>query len=147
MSNVKPIAPPTIEEVDAKLAQIERDLKRFDTLVQEKNDWNAYRYSLLKVTKQEPPPAKREPVSAAALATTDGGNVLGVPYTVQFAEKILKARGAPMTLAEMLDTARKAGWKGSGEDKRDRERFYSAMHRQPDKFVSTAPLTWKLKTS
>jgi hypothetical protein len=144
--NAKPIVPPTLEEVDLRIAKIDQELKRLNVLVQERQDLIAYQHALRKVTKQEPPtPTKPEPMSA--FATTDGGSILGVPYTVRFAEKILKARGASMTLAEMLDAARETGWKGSGDDKRDRERFYSAMHRQPEKFVSPAPLTWELKTS
>src|SRR6202035_1893748 len=96
-----PSVPPTLEEADAKLAEIEKELNRLDILVQERNDWQAYRYSLLKVTKQEARPAT---VPVREAAPVSGGNaeqpiVLegGVPLpltTVDHAEKALKGKGS-----------------------------------------------------
>ena len=135
----KTIAPPTLEEVDARLATIEQELKRLETLVQEKQDWTAYRYSLLKVTKQDAPAApvwQGNGTKPEALAQGTG----------DYAERILTGKPS-MHLDELVAAARKAGWKGSGDDRVDRDRFYSAMHRRPKTFEMTAPQTWRHKPS
>jgi hypothetical protein len=129
----KSIAPPTLEEVDARLAKIEEELKRFETLTQEKQAWMNYRYSLLRVTKQEAPAIPTNGTKPAGTGTMD------------YAERILTGK-ASMHLNDMVATARKMGWEGSGDDKTDRDRVYSAMHRRPDKFEMVAPQTWKLKS-
>jgi len=61
--------PPTLEEADAKLAQIQEELKRLDILIQERNDWTAYRESLMRVTNQIAPPL---PTPAPDTAPADG---------------------------------------------------------------------------
>jgi hypothetical protein len=141
MGNLRPVSPPTIQEVDARLAKIEQELRRFEVLLQEKQDLAAYRYALVKITGAEMPP------DPAQSPLPPKPQTLGVPYTLAYAEKILKAKGAEMHLDDMVKTARKQGWEGSGDDSKDRERFYSTMHRHPEKFKKTAPLTWSLKTS
>ena len=144
MSNLRPASPPTVQEVDARLAKIEQELKRFEVLIQAKQDLSAYRYALVKLTGTESPPSSAS--VQLPKTPTPNGNRLGVPYTLDYAEKILKAKGASLHLDEIVKIARKQGWEGSGDDSKDRERFYSTMHRHPDKFKKTAPLTWSLKT-
>lgn len=142
MANLRPTSPPTMQEVDGRLAKIEQELKRFEVLLQEKQDLIAYRYALVKLTGAEGPP----PAAQLVKPPTPNGNKVGMPYTLDYAEKILKAKGVEMHLDEIVKSARKQGWEGSGDDAKDRERFYSTMHRHPDKFKKTAPLTWSFKT-
>jgi hypothetical protein len=147
-----PSVPPTLEEAEAKLAEIEKKLSRLDTLVQERADWQAYRYSLLKVTKQEAGPATAPIREAAPVFSGSLKQPIvledGVPLpltTVDHAEKALKAKGSAMRLGEMLEVVRRNGWKGSGDDRLDRDRLYSAMHRQRHRFTPAGRQTWKLK--
>lgn len=44
----------------------------------------------------------------------------------------------------LLKRARKAGWKGSGDDQADKERLYAAMHRRPEVFTRVDRNTWEL---
>lgn len=140
MANLRPTSPPTIQEVDARLAKIEQELKRFETLVQEKQTWMNYRYALVQLTGAES--AASAPATQAPKPSSTNGNKIGVSYTLDFAEKILKTKGTEMHLDEVVKIARKEGWEGSGDDVKDRERFYSAVHRHPEKFRKTKPLTW-----
>jgi hypothetical protein len=151
-TSAKPVAPPTpptLEQANARIAEIEKELRKLDALMQERGDWTAYRDSLLRVTKQIVP---RSATPMAATSARPFQIESGVPIpplpptTVDYAERALKAKGSKMHLNEMLEVVRKNGWKGSGNDKIDRDRLYSAMHRQRHRFRPAGEQTWKLIT-
>jgi hypothetical protein len=127
--------PPTIEEVDAELADLESRLSEFNRLMARKQTLLDYKSVLARLSSNGSETAHKE-------KAPQGQGI----ETAEAAKQILA--GVPhMSEKDLPHEAVKLGWESSGSEKRDVRRFYAAMHRQEDVFekVQGMPGTWRLK--
>ena len=132
--------PPTLEEVDQKLSEIDKKLTEYNAIVAEKQTLLEYRSLLVRMGFGSAKPAPGVPSSPQAPSI--GGNI----ETFEIAKKILDSV-PQMSESEIVKEAIRRGWSGSGDEAKDRNRFYAAMHRKRDVFqkVPGVASTWRLK--
>lgn len=129
--------PPTIEEVNAELQDLESRLKEYEELIERKRNLLEYRVLLgrlgfgnsKRLAENLEVPGTAPPVETSELA------------------KRLLSIYPELSEMDMVREARRHGWTGSGDDAKDRGRFYAAMHRKKEIFekVPDKPGTWRLK--
>ncbi len=128
-------APPTRSQVAERISELDVERKRLD----------AYLKALDGLAE---PIAAEKSVSVAV--SISGVEAIMRPSnpsanaTADVARQILLRNGGPMMLEAMLPHARAVkSWKASGDDKKDKGRLYSAMHRANEVFLKT-PNGWAL---
>jgi len=132
--------PPTIEEVDAELSDLDKRLSEYNNLIARKQTLLEYKAILGRLGLNHAKPLSESP----AIPSSPAGR--GAVETLDVARKILSA--APqMSEGDIVREARRQGWAGSGDDAKDKSRFYAAMYRKKDVFEKVPGLTatWRLK--
>jgi hypothetical protein len=128
--------PPTVEEVDNELAELEKQLGQFNRLLERKQVLREYKSVLARLNPNGVARSAQE-----LPAPSDHSNALG---TSEVARNILGSSGRPMRLLDIVIEARKRGWKSSGENRRDMNRFFASMHRKSDVFQHFPGGLWTL---
>jgi hypothetical protein len=126
--------PHTLAELKADLATVEAKLKVFNELAME-------RFRLTELIKAWETFFPEEGKSAQTQSTPVVIQNFGTQATASFAHHSLDEFG-PMSTAQLLVSVRQKGWKGTGDDAKDRDRLYQAMKRLPQKFARTVDGKW-----
>jgi hypothetical protein len=132
--------PPTVEEVDSELSGLDKRLAEYNELIARKQALLEYRAILGRLGLNHIKAAAGSP------ATPSVSTGAAAVETSAIARKILS--GVPqMSEGDIVREARRQGWASSGDEARDKNRFYAAMHRKKDVFekVPGVSATWRLK--
>lgn len=129
------ILPFTIEEIDRELTEIDAKIANIQALQQRRSD--LYNVKLLMT--------RLRTGSLDALDASRPRTEISRNATADYAALVLSTHGGELHIAEILKNMRDAGWLGSGNDQLDRDRIYSAMHRQKNKFEKVAASKWRLR--
>jgi HB1, ASXL, restriction endonuclease HTH domain len=130
-----PIEPFTIEEIDRELAAIDAQIANIQSLQQRRSDLYNMKVLMMRLRT-----GSLEGLDASRPRTNINRNA-----TADYAALVLSTHGGELHVAQILKNMRDAGWLGSGNDEVDRDRIYSAMHRQKNKFEKVAASKWRLK--
>ncbi len=132
--------PPTLEEVDSELLELDKKLSEYNRLVARKQTLMEYKSILGRMGLNHSKP------TPAFTPTPFVPSSLGTVETSEIAKKIL-ASVPQMSEGDIVKEAIRLGWAGSGDEAKDRNRFYAAMHRKRDVFekVPGVASTWRLK--
>lgn len=125
--------PHTLAELKSALAKVEIKLKTFNELSMERIRLS----ELIKAWETVFPTESEKGQSVAKV-----GAPIEPGSTAAFAYHSLNEFGA-MAAGPLLVSVRQKGWKGTGDDRKDRDRLYSVMKRRPDKFARTSDGKWK----
>jgi len=132
----------TIPEIEAELIQIDKQLERYESLVQRRQDLATLRLLLMKLERSENG-SKAQPVphqpKGASLA-----EVASEPMTHAEYIELALAQNGPLAIGDLLTAVRKDGWQGSGDDAVDKKRLYVALYREKEKFNHDPDGRWSL---
>ena len=132
------VEPFTVEEIDREMAVMEKKIQELQKLVQRRNDLSNLKLLTLRLR------GERETPLSTQVALPDSENRKAPSGTTgDLACRILSSRG-PMNLSDLMFAMRADGWKGSGEDLRDRKRIYAAMYTAKDRFEQDGNM-WKVR--
>jgi hypothetical protein len=130
-------------EIEAKLQDLEKLHKRRELLRQ-----------FVALGEQLTSPNGTSPAATAMTVearnvprppVTDSQDQEQGPSTAVVAYKLLQGYSGKMHIQALVEKAKEAGWVGSGDDARDKSRFYIAMHRQPKKFKRYGGGYWSVR--
>lgn len=132
--------PPTLEEVDEELLALDNKLAEYKRLLVRQQTLLEYKAILDRLGLTH---SKASPAFTPATAVSPA---IGTTETSELAKKIL-ASAPQMSEGDIVKEALRLGWTGSGDEAKDRNRFYAAMHRKRDVFEKVAGVasTWRLK--
>lgn len=137
----RPTSPPTIQEADAKIAELTNRLNDFQKVAEERIRWVNYRASLLSITGTENGSAP----SVLSTPTTSYDRPKDLTMTGDMAIFVLRKFGPELTATQMAEKMHLEGWEGSGNAKMDKDRIYSAIHRRSGIVEKVGPERWKLR--
>ncbi|MCL5006007.1 MAG: hypothetical protein M1404_05690 [Acidobacteria bacterium] len=126
--------PPTTEEVDSELRDLEVKLLEYNKLIERKQTLLEYKAVL----------AKMNPNGAKVAEDVPSPSQVPTLGTVEAARRVL-ASVPEMQIGNIVLEARRIGWHGSGNDRTDKNRFFAAMYRKKDLFERSSNGAWKLR--
>ncbi len=139
--------PPTRQEALDRIARLDLEIQKRDALVKERTLLVSY----VDILDQLEPDSDALALDAPkVLAPPQGAPsrlvqvYVGNP-TGDTAYDMLKRFG-PLDLTELLKKVREnKNWKSSGDDKKDKDRLWAAMHRDTGRFTKVADRKWDAK--
>jgi hypothetical protein len=127
--------PHTLAELKTELTKTEEKLRAYNEIILERNRLAELIRAWETAFPTEADGSRKQ--SQAAIEAPQSPE-----STDSFAHRALREFGA-MTTGTLLISVRQKGWKGSGDDAKDRDRLYQVMKRRPEKFARLPKGKWK----
>ena len=133
--------PPTRQQALSRIEKLEEEIQKIEALITERDLLKSYVAILNRIA---PVPGQLPPEDQSS-ATAPPKLASSVNSTADTAYELLKHSG-PLNLSDLLKRVREnKGWKSSGDDKKDRDRLWQAMRRDPKRFMRVADHKWAAK--
>lgn len=145
MTDFRPIE---FEELESRIKECEEKVRQGEMAALEIRKLETYRNLVFELRgvspKAEkatevptvPPPSPRAELSRARPPERPTGDL---------ARDILREANKPLKIREIMHLMLERGWGTSGDDKKDFDRVYAAIHRKPEVFENVGQGTWRLK--
>jgi hypothetical protein len=114
----------SLETIDKELEEIESALEEYRALIQRRATLQQLRAIIAKLENKEPTIA----ALPLPVVPVNGNSKQALDSHADYVREALRKSG-PLTMSELLEAVRELGWKGSGDDAKDKARLNNPLYR------------------